>query len=455
MIPLSRRSAAAIGRALAAGEASPVALAEELLALAEAQASPAFLHLTRERALTEARAAAARLAAGRPLSPLDGVPVGWKDLIDMKGERTTAASATRAGAEPAACDAPVVAHAGAAGMVSLGKLNLSEFAYSGLGLNPHFGTPLNPHGQGRAPGGSSSGSAVAVAAGMLPCAIGTDTGGSIRVPASFNGIVGYKPSSGRISKAGVFALSQTLDTVGPLARTVEDCVLLDAVLRGAVAGEVVRLPLAGLRVFVPETVVLDDLEPAVAVNFEASLSRLSAAGAEIARGPLPAFAEVAALHAGVGTITAAEAWVEHRALLEGPGRAQVDARVTARIEHGSRMSAHDLLTLQRARTRLAAEMQDCFAGGFLAMPTTPHTAPEVRPLEADPALFHCVNLRTLRNTILGNMLDLCGLAIPNGRDAGGLPTSFLLCAPGGADLRLLGAGLSAEAIIRDERETEE
>jgi aspartyl-tRNA(Asn)/glutamyl-tRNA(Gln) amidotransferase subunit A len=450
--PLPLRSAAAIGRALAAGEGSPVALAEELLAGAEAQASPIFLRVTRERALREARAAEVRLRAGRPLSLLDGVPIGWKDLIDMAGERTTAASAIYRDSPPRERDAPVVANAAAAGMVSLGKLNLTEFAYSGLGLNPHFGTPANPNGRGRVPGGSSSGSGVAVAAGLLPCAVGTDTGGSIRVPASFNGIVGYKSSEGRVPKAGVFALSETLDSVGPLARTVEDCVLLDAVLTGRATSAVRRLPLPSLRIFVPEGPVLEDLDPDVAANFDAALARLAAAGARVTRGPMPAFGEAARLAAEVGTITAAEAYVEHRALVDGPARERIDRRVVARIDGGKRMTAHGLITILRARQRLMAELAAHVGDGFIAMPTTPGTAPEAAPLEADDALFHRANLRALRNTMLGNYLNLPGLAIPSGRDAAGLPTGFLLCATGDRDEALLGAGLSAEAIIRDQGE---
>lgn len=446
---LAGRSAAAIGRALAAGEACPVDLTECLLARIAAQGSPVFLTVTAERARAEARAAAPRLKAGRPLSPLDGVPVAWKDLIDMEGARTTAASDIYREAPPATADAPVVANATAAGMVTLGKLNLTEFAYSGLGFNPHFGTPLNPHGDTpRAPGGSSSGSGVAVAAGLAPIAIGTDTGGSIRIPAAFNGVVGYKSSVGRIATAGVFALSRTLDTVGPLARSVEDCILTDMILRGAVASAVARQPAGGLRLFVPQSVVFDGIEPAVAANFEAALDRLAGAGARIERGDCPAFAEAARLAGELGTITAAEAYVEHRALIDGPEKARIDRRVVARIEGGKRMAAADLIALHRARDAGRAALARQLDGRLLALPTCPHVAPEIAPLEADDAAFHRVNLKTLRNTAIGNFLDTPGVAIPSGRDEGGLPTSFLLAACSGEDERLLGAALTAEPLIR-------
>ncbi len=447
---VSARPASAIGRALAAGDVSPIALAELFLARIEAQTSPVFLHVTAERALSEAKASEARLKAGRALSPLDGVPIGWKDLIDIEGTPTTAGAALLRDAVPAKRDAPVVVHAAAAGMVTLGKLNLTEFAYSGLGLNPTFGTPINPHGAGaaRAPGGSSSGSGVAVAAGLAPCAIGTDTGGSVRIPAAFNGVVGYKSSTGRIDKAGVFALSPTLDTLGPLARSVEDCVLLDMVLRGAVTTPVRRRSLEGLRIHVAEGVPLADLDEAVSINFEASMARLERAGVQITRGPVQPFDDAVRLLEEFGSIAAAEAYVEHRARVNGPDEARMDRRVVARILGGKRMSAADLIGLMRGREAGMRALAEVLDGALLAMPTTPIVAPEIAPLEADDAVFHATNLKTLRNTAIGNFLDTPGLAIPNGTDAEGLPTSFLLSAPSGEDERLLSAGLAVEALVR-------
>ncbi len=447
---LSRRSASAVGRALAAGEASPVALAEYLLNKAEqTEANRIYIRLTAERALAEARAAERRLASGQPLSPLDGVPIAWKDLVDLAGERTTAASAIYRSAEPARLDAPVAANATAAGMVTLGKLNLTEFAYSGLGLNPHFGTPHNPHGSGipRAPGGSSSGSGVAVAAGFVPCAIGTDTGGSIRIPAAFNGIVGYKPSEGRIDKTAVFPLSRTLDTVGPLARSVEDCVLLDMTLRGAVAPSVRRRSVVGQRICVPEAVVLDDLDEAVEANFNRSLALLEDAGARIVRGPSEIFERAAQLAVDYGTITAADAYAEHRHLVDGAGVKRIDPRVVARIMGGKAMSAADLILLLRERESLAEQLAAFVDDGLIAMPTTATTAPEIAPLDADEDLFHRTNLKVLRNTSLGNFLNLPGLALPNGKDAQGMPTSLLISTIGGGDVRLLSHGLEIERLL--------
>ena len=266
---LETRSAAAIGRLIAKGDLDPVEVAEFFLERIERdRGNPSFVVVTRERALKEAEASRQRRREGRAAGPLDGVPIAWKDLVDMAGERTAAGSALFADSPPKESDAPIVANLKAAGMVALGKTNLSEFAFSALGLNPHFGTPRNPRDAvtPRIAGGSSSGAAVAVAGGLAPCAIGSDTGGSIRAPASFCGIVGFKTSEGRIDKRGVFPLSRTLDTIGPLAHTVEDCVLIDMALRGERGAPVRPLDLGGVEFVVPDKSGIDDAEPAVAAN---------------------------------------------------------------------------------------------------------------------------------------------------------------------------------------------
>jgi len=445
---LSKRSATAIGRALISGEASAVELTEYYLSKTDKpEAENVFISVTRERALREAAAADQRIATGRPLSALDGVPIVWKDLIDLKGEVTTAASESRRIAPPAERDASIAGHGG---MVCLGKTNLTEFAYSGLGLNPHFGTPKNPHSPDapRIPGGSSSGTGVAVAANLAPCGIGTDTGGSVRVPAAMNGIVGYKTSEGRIDKDGVYPLSTTLDTVGPLARSVEDCVLIDMILRGATTSYVVRHDMRDAVIFVPETVALDDLDDGVADNFEASLKRLEAAGAKIERGAFQPFADVMQLTADNGTLASVEAHYMHKDLVDGPNVGIVDPRVVARINGGKTMSAHSYHTILTERDRMIEDCWSLVGERLIAMPTVAMTAPEIAPLDADVELFGQTNLKALRNTNLGNMLDLCGLAIPNGTDSDGMPTSFLLSSLGGDDERLLGFGLAAEEVIR-------
>ncbi|GIX15330.1 MAG: hypothetical protein KatS3mg118_3289 [Paracoccaceae bacterium] len=447
---IAGRTATEIGRLMREGAACPVALTEHLLARIAAHPDRAvFITVTAERARAEAAAAKARLEAGRPASALDGVPVVHKDLVDLAGTVTTAGSDLYRHAPPAERDAPVAARMAAAGLVCLGKVNLSEFAYSGLGLNPHFGTPRNPHGRDahRAPGGSSSGSAVAVAAGLAPCALGTDTGGSIRVPAALNGIVGLKTTEGRIDKSGVFPLSETLDTVGPLGRSVMDCVLLDMAMRGAPETPVRRADPREVEIVVAENVVLDDLEPEVAANFERALSRLSQAGMTVRAIRSEALQIAADITAAHGTITAAEAYHHHRAVIDGPDAARVDPRVVARILGGKRMSANDMIAIARGRARAIAALAAELGRGALAMPATPHVAPEVAPLEADEALFHRVNLKTLRNTVLGNFLRSCGLVIPNGTGAAGMPTGLLLTMPGDADERLMSLGLTVERAL--------
>jgi len=453
-VDLSQISAAALGRLYLAGATDPVAATEFFLDRIEACPDKAvFLATTGDRARREAEASLKRYRAGRPLGPLDGVPVAWKDLVDLEGTVTTAGAEVRRQAPPAGADAPIARHLAAAGMVSLGKVNLSEFAYSGLGLNPHYGTPLNPFDGAtpRVPGGSSSGSAVAVARGLAPCAIGTDTGGSVRIPAAFNGLVGLKTSEGRIDKTGVYPLSQTLDTVGPLARTVEDCILLDAALRGAVATDIRRAGLSGLRLVVPDNIVFDQAEDGVVANFERALSVLSAAGVTVERRRVAILDEMMAVGAAHGSLTAAEAYVFHRELIEGPEAGRVDPRVTSRILNGRKMSAADILAIQAMRARLSPALAAELDGALLAFPTVPHAAPEVAQLEADVDLYHQINLRTLRNTMIGNILTMCGLALPTGLDQRGLPTSLLLSAPAGADARLLAIGLAVEAAGIDQR----
>ncbi len=446
-------SAAAIGRAIAAGEVDPVALTEHLLERIGATDEPVFITVTAARARAEAEAARARQAAGRPLSPLDGVPIAWKDLVDIATSPTTAGSSLYRDSAPKAADAPCAANLAAAGMVTLGKVNLTEFAYSGLGLNPHFGTPTNPHDRTtrRAPGGSSSGSAVAVAAGLAPVAIGTDTGGSVRIPAAFNGLVGYKSSEGRIDKRGVFPLSETLDSIGPIGRTVEDCILVETLLRGAATSAVRRAPLAGQRFVMATNVVLDEIEADVATALEAAIDDLAKAGARIESRPVPVLDEVMRVTAEHGTLTAAEAYTVHQALVDGPEAERIDRRVVSRIMNGKRMSAADVLIIQSERRRLKAELAADLDGAALVMPTTVHVAPPIAPLEADEALFHSTNLRTLRNTMLGNFLDLCGLAIPSGRTPAGMPASILFNLPAGEDDRLLSLGLELDRVLLPRR----
>lgn len=436
---------------LRTGKRDPVALVEETFDRITAHGDNAlFIRQTRDRALAEARAARERLAAGSPASLLDGVPVAWKDLFDIRGTVTTAGSAVLRDAPPAARDADLVDAGLRAGLICVGAVNMTEFAYSGIGLNPHYGTPRNPTDAKvhRSPGGSSSGSGAVVAAGIVPISIGTDTGGSVRIPAAFNGVVGYKTSVGHFPMGGVFPLSPTLDTLGPLARTVEDCVLADAALRGLREPAARAADLASLDLVIPDAVMFDDLEPAVAAAFDATADRLARAGARVRRIALPELAEAAATIARIGPLASAEAAVVHESRLGTPDEARIDARVIRRIRMADRMTAADLVRLMQARARLTAIVRDRLGNAMLICPTTPSVAMPIAPLEADVEVFFRNNIRTLRNTALGNFLDWCGLSIPNGADADGIPTGFMICASHGRDAALLSAGLAIEDVVR-------
>jgi aspartyl-tRNA(Asn)/glutamyl-tRNA(Gln) amidotransferase subunit A len=439
--------ALALGRRLAAGELDPVAVCAEALERARSTTA-VFTSVTEERALREARASAARLRDGTPSGPLDGVPIVWKDLIDVEGAVTTAGSALRRDAAPATADAPIVARLAAAGMVCVGKTNLTELAYSGLGLNPHFGTPPNPCAPARIPGGSSSGSAVAVAAGVVPCAIGTDTSGSIRVPAAFCGIVGFKPTAARIDRAGVVPLAPTLDSVGPLATTVSDLVALDAALRGEAPRNLKSASpsLGSLRLVVPEGELVDDVEPAVADRFAAALTALSEAGAAIERRPLRSVDDARSLLERHGNLVAHEAWRVHRDLLDGPDAARLDRRVLRRLRDGRALPASDYDALLRERPRLQAALAAELDGALALWPTVAHAAPELAPLERDDELFAGANLRTLRSTMPASFLDMPGIALPVG---GALPVGVLLSGPPEADDRVLAAALAVEEALSD------
>jgi aspartyl-tRNA(Asn)/glutamyl-tRNA(Gln) amidotransferase subunit A len=338
-------------------------------------------------------------------------------------------------APPALEDAFAVQALTKAGVVNLGKVGLSEYAYSGLGLNPHFGTPPNPlsNDGARVPGGSSSGSAVAVSAGIVPLGMGTDTGGSIRIPAAFQGLVGYRPSSNRLNKSGVYPLSRTLDDIGPIARTVEDCALVYSLLRGQKPPSVMPVAPSGLRMLVPNNLVFDDAEPEVVERFSAMLNRLAKAGVHIKHSEVPAFDELQRLTERHGTIAAAEAYQLHQEIVDGPNAQRIDRRVLARLQRGRSMSALDWLVIQDRRNQLKAELLETLDGAWLLMPTVPHVAPLVATLDADDQMFNQMNLRTLRNTSLGNFFDLCGVSLPIGTGKGGMPVGALLSGPPGSD----------------------
>ena len=402
-------TASELTRAYASGAASPLEVAERVLA--ELEPGPVVAALTPERALAAARESAARYAAGRPRGPLDGVPVLVKDLLDLRGTVTGAGSAVLARLRsPAREDAAAVRNLERAGAVIVGKSQLNELAFSGLGLNPHFGTPPNALDPERVPGGSSSGSAVAVARGRVPLAVGTDTGGSVRIPAAFNGLVGFKPSWGRIPTRGVTPLAVSLDTVGPLARSVEDTWSLFLGL----AGEPPRpLPAAPAR---PRLLVPADLltraRPEVAEPFERALARLEAAGARLERRPLPGLAEVYALYRRYGALAAHEAFAYWRDLIAEHG-AEMDPRVVRRVLAVAERPGVHHAQLRRERARRVP----AFWGGLrgtdaLVLPTAPVPPPLLAEVEASEEAFFRANDRVLAYTMLFNFYGGPAVSLP-------------------------------------------
>ena len=409
-----------------------------------------FTAVLRDRALEEAMVSSKRLREGRSRGMLDGIPIAWKDLFDIKGRTTTAGSTVLSTGPAAQTDAAVVAALKQAGMISIACTSMSEFAFSGLGLNPHFGTPENPMSRDvpRIPGGSSSGAGVAVAAGLVPVAMGTDTGGSVRIPAAFNGIVGYKATRGRYPMNGVYPLAKSLDSLGPLCRTVKDAVWIDAALRGTPVPSIAARPVAGLEIVVPDNVVFDGAQSGVVAAFEAALDRLSAAGASITRITIPAFDAILGLMTRYGALVTAEAFALHRERLAGPAADDMDRRVVVRTRLGEKITLADYLTILEARERLIADVARLVGDSLVAFPSVAHVAPPIAPLEADDELFFATNGQTLRNTMLGNFLDWCGVSIPCGTGDANMPVGLLLSAVAGQDEAVLGAALAAEEIIR-------
>jgi aspartyl-tRNA(Asn)/glutamyl-tRNA(Gln) amidotransferase subunit A len=445
----SSMSALQLARAYASGNADPVTVVEE--ALAKASAVPAvFLSVTAERARHEAAASAQRWREGRPLSALDGVPVAWKDLFDVAGVITTAGSAVYATLPAASADAPLVAAAARAGMICIGKTGLSEFAYTGLGLNPHFGTAINPllDGGRRVPGGSSAGAAVAVATGIVPLAIGTDTAGSIRVPSAFNGLTGYRASGARYSRDGMVGLSATLDTSGPLAIDVADCIAFDEAVRSVPSSASATAGVAAMRFIVDPTLFERyAVSPAVAENFDRFVSKLEQAGAVIERRALATLAAVREVILELGWLGGLEAFAVHHALLDSPDAVRIDPRVRTRLEANRAIPADRITQLLAERSRLIVDFARECAGATLLMPTVAHVAPLLAPLEADPELFARVNLQTLAMTMPGSFLDTPVIAMPTGVDSDGLPTSVQIARSQGEDDALLEIARAVEAAV--------
>jgi aspartyl-tRNA(Asn)/glutamyl-tRNA(Gln) amidotransferase subunit A len=436
--------------ALASGETTSRDLTDACLAKIEdpdGEGPRAFISVDAKGARAQADAMDALRAAGVEPSPFAGIPISLKDLFDVRGQVTAAGSRVLADAAPSEADAPCIAHLRQAGFVFLGRNNMSEFAYSGIGINPHYGTPRNPFDRetGRVPGGSSSGAAVSVADGMAVAAIGTDTGGSCRIPAGFCGITGYKPTAARVSLAGATPLSSSLDSIGPLANSVACCAILDGILTGD--NDPVPEPrnLSQLHLGVLASFVNDDLDDHVGSQFEAALSALSKAGVKITTFEFADLYELPNLNTK-GGIAAAEAYAWHQDLIEARGD-EYDPRVAARIKAGKGQTAADYIALLNARETMIARADAVMAPfDAVVMPTVPTIAPAIDSL-ADDSDFARNNMLALRNTAVGNFLDRCAISIPI--DTGGsAPVGFMMMGETWGDDVLFAAALAVEACLQ-------
>ncbi|MGY8665217.1 amidase [Bradyrhizobium sp. UFLA05-109] len=408
----------------------------------------AYVDVDRQAALTAADAMDGLREVNAAPSRYAGIPISIKDLFDIKGQVTRAGSRALDDSPMAEHDAAAVARLRRAGFVVMGRTNMTEFAYSGIGINPHFGTPKGAwnRAEGHVPGGSSSGAAVSVLDGMAHAALGTDTGGSCRIPAAYNGIVGYKPTQRRVPLDGSVPLSFSLDSIGPLARTVNCCAVLDAVL----ADEPIDplrppRPVKGMRLAVPTTVALDDLDTAVAQTFERALEALASHGATIERIEMSEFHDIGPMNAK-GGFAAAESFAWHRYLITAKGDVY-DPRVAVRIMRGEAQSAADYIDLLNERRSLIARVNARIAPyDALVLPTTANTPPKIADLTDDKA-FTAANLRALRNCTLINMIDGCAISLPAHRE-GEVPVGLMLAGAGGSDHRIFELAAGMEAVIR-------
>jgi aspartyl-tRNA(Asn)/glutamyl-tRNA(Gln) amidotransferase subunit A len=438
-------------RALASGKMSSRALVEAALARATDKAGEgarAFTRLYAEGAAVAADAADRLGKAGGTPAPLAGIPVSIKDLFDVAGEVTLAGSVALDKSPPAAADAVIVRRLRAAGAVIVGKTNMTEFAFSGLGLNPHYGTPASPWDRKtrRIPGGSSAGAGVSVADGMALAAIGTDTGGSVRIPAAFNGVVGFKPTARRVPTSGCFPLSSTLDSIGPLAPSVACCALVDAVMAGEEPQPLPERPLAGLRLALPQRYVVDGLDAAVAGAYSSALSRLSAAGARLVEIPLAELEDIPRIMQK-GALVTVEAFAVHRNLLASQG-GRYDPRVASRIRLGANAAAADYYDMLRQRAELNERVARITSNyDAVLCPTIAITAPPIAPLERDDDLYVKTNLAVLRNTTAFNFLDRCALSLPI-HQPGSAAVGLMVVGETMADHALLAIGAAMEWALR-------
>jgi aspartyl-tRNA(Asn)/glutamyl-tRNA(Gln) amidotransferase subunit A len=441
---------AALAADLDAGRTTARKLVDQCLAAIADNAGEgerAFIHVDTEAAIEAAEAMDRLRKVKAAPSAFAGIPISIKDLFDIRGQVTRAGSRALDDNPPAEADAVAVARLRRAGFVVIGRTNMTEFAYSGIGINPHYGTPKSAWQRqvGHVPGGSSAGAAVSVADGMAHAALGTDTGGSCRIPAAFNGIVGFKPTARRVPLDGAVPLSFSLDSIGPLARSVQCCATLDAVLADEPLPVLQPRSVQGMRLAVPTTVALDELDEAVTAAFERALKTLATEGALIERIEVPEFLDIAPMSAK-GGFAAAESYAWHRFLIVANGDVY-DPRVRDRILRGEAQSAADYVDLINARRSLIARANARIAPyDALVLPTTANTPPRIADL-ADDKAFTKANLLALRNCTMINMIDGCAISLPCHRD-GEVPVGLMLASSGGSDRRIFELAAGLESVIR-------
>jgi aspartyl-tRNA(Asn)/glutamyl-tRNA(Gln) amidotransferase subunit A len=411
-------TACELGRGIHAGKIHPVELTEAFLDAIDAHPSSGriYTRTTPRRARSMALAAAARVREGLRIGLLDGVPLSWKDNIDAAGAPTEGGSALMKGRVPDA-DALVLANATHRGLVCLGKTHLSELAFSGLGLNPVTATPPCINDDRAVPGGSSSGAAASVAFGLAPAGIGTDTGGSVRIPAAWNDLVGLKTTHGRLSLAGVLPLAAAFDTVGPIAHDVADCAELLAVMEGVRAADLSGAAVSGARFVVLETAAMDDIRDAPSVGFEAAVDRLATKGARIDRMKAPEVAEALDLSAILFT---AEAWAAWREVIMARPEVMFP-RILDRFRSGGAFSASDYI----AGWSKLADLRRIWAARVAAydavlLPTSVILPPDAKRLLVDQDYYVTENLLALRNTRIGNLMGGCAITLPTSQPSCGI-----------------------------------
>ncbi len=435
------KTAQVLGEAIGRGEVSPLWLTEDYLAAIRAHPASdrIYARLTEHRALAEAEAAGRRAKAGQRLSPLDGVPVSWKDNFDTAGTVTEGGSKLLEGRVPDR-DAIVLRNAAAAGLICLGKTHMTELAFSGLGLNPMTATPPNANDPALAPGGSSSGAAVSVALGLAAAAVGSDTGGSVRIPAAWNDLVGFKTTHGRLPMTGIVPLVESFDTIGPLTRTVEDAALMFSALAGEKPVDLTGATPRGLRLAVIETVALDDCRPEPLAAFETALTRLRDAGATIDRLALPELAEAMGLS---GILFTTEAYAIWRDRIEAaPDRMYPPIRDRFRLG-GAHSGADFVAAWRRLRDIRSIWAERMAAYDAVLAPTAAILPPDAARLQTDADYFAAENLLALRNTRIGNLMGLCALSLPTGLPS----TGIMLMGRAMGEATLLRVGAAAEQAL--------